>query len=67
MDDFAFQCGTGMIFGYVRTVDDLARVDLAAVRREIAAYVPPAGSSCSCCSGPAAAVAVAGAGQGSAP
>ncbi len=46
--DFTFQCGMNMLHGYVKAVDDIAKVDLAAVRRELADYRVPA-SGCSCC------------------
>jgi sulfite exporter TauE/SafE/copper chaperone CopZ len=35
LGDFIFRCGMGMLNGYVKVVDDLATVDLAAVRREV--------------------------------
>ena len=35
--DFTFQCGMGMLHGYVKVVDDTSRVDLNAVRAEVAA------------------------------
>ena len=46
--DFTFQCGMGMLHGYVKTVDNLATVDLTRVKAEIAAYRAPAGGM-SCC------------------
>ncbi len=51
--DFTFQCGMGMLHGYVKVVDDTSRVDLAAVRATVAAYKPRAGSG-GCCGGGAA-------------
>jgi len=44
--DFTFQCGMNMIRGYAKVVDDLASVDLDAVRREVSAYRAAAGGSC---------------------
>ncbi len=46
--DFSFQCGMGMLHGYVRVVDDIRRVDLGSVRKTVAAY-KPASSGLSCC------------------
>ena len=46
--DFSFQCGMGMLHGYVKVVDDTTNVDLQAVRQSIAAFRPPAGSG-GCC------------------
>ena len=46
--DFTFQCGMGMLHGYVKVVDDTDNVDLKAVRAQVAAYKPVAGSG-GCC------------------
>jgi uncharacterized protein len=46
--DFTFQCGMGMLHGYVKAVDDIGRVDLQAVRRTVAAYKPAAATG-GCC------------------
>ncbi|MFZ4615305.1 MAG: sulfite exporter TauE/SafE family protein [Rectinemataceae bacterium] len=46
--DFTFQCGMNMLHGYVKAVDDIAKVDLGAVRRELADYRAPE-SGCACC------------------
>ena len=46
--DFTFQCGMGMIHGYVKVVDDTDNVDLKALRVQVAAYKPIAGSG-GCC------------------
>lgn len=32
--DFSFQCGMGMLRGYVKVVDDLAKIDLGAIQKE---------------------------------
>ena len=45
--DFTFRCGMGMLNGYVKAVDDLAAVDLGAVRREVGAFrASVAGNGC---------------------
>jgi len=36
--DFTFQCWMGMLHGYVKTVDDLSKVDVKKVKAEVAAY-----------------------------
>ncbi len=41
--DFYFQCGMGMIHGYVKAVDDIHKVDLEAVKREVASFKVPSG------------------------
>jgi plastocyanin domain-containing protein len=46
--DFSFQCGMGMLHGYVKVVDDTTKVDLEAVRKSVAAFRITAGSS-GCC------------------
>ncbi len=45
-EDFTFQCGMGMLHGYVKVVDDTANVDLKAIARQVAAYKPVGGGSC---------------------
>jgi sulfite exporter TauE/SafE/copper chaperone CopZ len=47
-EDFTFECGMSMLHGYVKVVDDITRVDLAAVRRQVAAFKPAAGGG-GCC------------------
>jgi uncharacterized protein len=42
-DDFTFQCGMGMLHGYVKVVADSSHFDLQAVKRQVAAYTPAAG------------------------
>lgn len=51
--DFTFQCGMGMLHGYVKVVDDVSKVNLDDVRKEIQNYTPPAGSTGGggCCGG----------------
>ncbi len=46
--DFTFECGMGMLHGYVKVVDDPSKVDIEAVKREVAAFTPAAGSG-GCC------------------
>jgi plastocyanin domain-containing protein len=38
--DFTFECGMGMLHGYVKAVDNTSSVDLEAVKREVSAYRP---------------------------
>lgn len=47
--DFTFQCGMGMLHGYVKVVDDVTNVNLEEIKKEIENYTPPAGSSQGCC------------------
>jgi uncharacterized protein len=47
--DFTFQCGMGMLHGYVKVVDDLGKVDIAAVRREVDSFRASAAGAASCC------------------
>jgi len=44
--DFTFQCGMGMLHGYGKVVDDLNKVDLRAVKKEIEAHKPAGGGGC---------------------
>ena len=46
--DFTFECGMGMLHGYVKVVDDAANVDLNAVRAQVASFKPRAGAG-GCC------------------
>ena len=43
--DFTFQCSMGMLHGYVKVVDDLSKVDLNAIKNQIANYKPASGSA----------------------
>jgi uncharacterized protein len=48
--DFTFECGMSMLHGYVKVVDDLAAVDVGAVRREVSAVLPASTTTAgSCC------------------
>ena len=38
--DFTFQCGMGMLHGYVKAVKDTTNVDLKAIARQVAAFTP---------------------------
>jgi plastocyanin domain-containing protein len=46
--DFTFECGMGMLHGYVKVVDDITRVDMKAVARQVAAFKPANGGG-GCC------------------
>ncbi len=46
--DFTFECGMSMLHGYVKVVDDITRVDMKAVARQVAAFKPASGSG-GCC------------------
>ncbi len=50
-NDFTFQCWMGMLHGYVKTVDDLAKVDVAKVRAELSKYraTKKGGGAGGCC------------------
>jgi plastocyanin domain-containing protein len=51
--DFTFQCSMGMLHGYVKTVDDLAKVDMKRIKAEMGAYRATAvagGAGGGCCS-----------------
>ncbi len=49
--DFTFQCWMGMLHGYVKTVDDLSKVDVKKVKAEVAAYRASSGGGAGgCCS-----------------
>ena len=47
--DFTFQCGMAMLHGYVKVVDDLTKVDLNAIKKEVQNYKPAGGSKSGCC------------------
>ncbi len=54
--DFTFQCWMGMVHGYVKTVDDLSKIDVEEIRTEIGKYRAsggPGGASGAggCCGG----------------
>jgi plastocyanin domain-containing protein len=46
VQDFTFQCGMGMIHGYVKVVDDLSKVNIEKVRLEIGKYRAKGGGGC---------------------
>ena len=46
--DFTFRCWMGMLNGYVKVVDDISRVDVDALRREIGEYRAQGGGD-GCC------------------
>ena len=47
--DFTFHCDTDLLRGYVMVVDDLRRVDIMTVRRQVAGYRPAALCLAACC------------------
>jgi plastocyanin domain-containing protein len=47
-EDFTFECGMSMLHGYVKVVEDITRVDLNAVRKQVAAFKPAPGAG-GCC------------------
>lgn len=47
--DFSFGCWMGMLNGYVKVVDDIKQVDLAAVRNEVKEVKPSGGAGGGCC------------------
>jgi len=47
--DITFQCSMGMLHGYVKVVDDLSKVDLNAIKNEVANYTPTGGGAGGCC------------------
>lgn len=50
--DFSFQCGMGMLHGFVKVVDDVNKVNLDDVKKDVENYTPPAGSGGGgCCGG----------------
>ncbi len=46
--DFSFQCGMGMLRGYVKVVDDINKIDRNAIQQEAQGYVS-AGGGMTCC------------------
>ncbi len=49
--DFTFQCSMGMLHGYVKTVDDIAKIDMKKIRAEIGAYRASLGGAGGGCCG----------------
>lgn len=47
--DFTFECGMGMLHGYVKVVDDIDQIDPEAIKREIEDYTPASGGGGGCC------------------
>lgn len=47
--DFTFQCGMGMLHGYVKVVDDINKVNLNDIENEIANFKPASGGGGGCC------------------
>lgn len=44
--DFTFRCWMGMLNGYVKVVDDLNKIDLRKIKKEIEAYRSAGGGGC---------------------
>ena len=44
--DFSFQCGMGMLGGYVKVVDDINKIDVNAIQKEAEDYVSTGGMPC---------------------
>lgn len=44
--DFTFRCWMGMQNGYVKVVDDIQKVDLSAIKKELKNYKPAGGGGC---------------------
>ena len=47
--DFTFECGMGMLHGYVKVVDDLNSIDLNTIKNEVRNYKPAGGGTGGCC------------------
>lgn len=47
-EDFTFQCGMGMLNGYVKVVDDINNIDIESIKKEVESFVPAAGIG-GCC------------------
>lgn len=47
--DFTFQCGMNMLHGYVKVVDDLNKVNLDQIKKDVEAYKPAQSSGGGCC------------------
>ena len=44
-EDFTFECGMGMLHGYVKTVANLSNIDMKKIKAEVGAYLASAASS----------------------
>lgn len=44
--DFTFQCGMGMLHGYVKVVDDINNINLDEIKTEVSQYKPASGGGC---------------------
>ena len=44
-EDFTFQCGMGMLHGYVKTVADLSHIDMRKIKAEVGTYLASAASA----------------------
>jgi uncharacterized protein len=44
--DFTFQCGMGMLHGYVKVVDDINNINLDQIKNEVSQYKAASGGGC---------------------
>lgn len=50
--DFGFQCGMGMLHGFVKVVDDINKINLEDIKKAVQNYTPPASAGGGgCCGG----------------
>ncbi len=49
--DFTFQCGMGMLHGYVKVVDNINTINIEEIKNQVNSYTPSAGSSAGGCCG----------------
>lgn len=49
--DFTFQCGMGMLHGYVKVVDNINTINIEEIKNQVNSYTPSAGSSSGGCCG----------------
>jgi len=49
--NFTFECGMGMLHGYVKVVDDISKINLKDIRKEVQNYKPAVSSSGGGCCG----------------
>ncbi len=49
--DFTFQCGMGMLHGYVKVVDNINTINIEEIKNEVKSYTPSAGASAGGCCG----------------
>lgn len=44
--DFTFECGMGMLHGYVKVVENINNIDLDEIKNEVSEYKPASGGGC---------------------